>query len=134
MSSGILSSNPLLRRALLVDAIASGSMGLAFSLASRPLSDLLGFPAPAVFGGGLFLVAFAGFLIWLARRPQVPRPLVAAIVAGNLLWVVGSLALLPAGLVELTGLGVAVVLGQAAAVAVFAAVEYGGLRELQPAQ
>ena len=134
MSSGIPSSNPLLRRALLVDAIASGSMGLAFSIASRPLSELLGFPAPALFWVGLFLVAFAGFLIWLARRPQVSRPLVAAIVAGNLLWVVGSLALLPAGLVELTGLGVGVVLGQAAAVAVFAAVEYGGLRQLQPAQ
>ena len=134
MSSGIPSSNPLLRRALLVDAIASGSMGLAFSIASRPLSNLLGFPAPALFWVGLFLVAFAGFLIWLARRPQVSRPLVAAIVAGNLLWVVGSLALLPAGLVELTGLGVGVVLGQAAAVAVFAAVEYGGLRQLQPAQ
>lgn len=134
MSSSIQSSNLLLRRALMVDAVASGSMGLAFSTASQPLSDLLGFPAPALFWIGLFLVAFAGFLIWLARRPQVPRLLVVAIVLGNLLWVVGSLAILPAGLVELTGLGVAVVLGQAAAVAVFAAVEYGGLRQLQTAQ
>ena len=134
MSSSISSSSPLLRRALLVDATASGTMGLAFASASRSLAGLLGFPAAALFWVGFFLVAFAGFLIWLARRPRMPRLLVVAVVVGNVLWVAGSLALLPAGLVDLTGLGVAVVLGQAAAVAVFAAVEYGGLRQLQPAQ
>ena len=134
MSSNVSSSHPSLRRALLVDAAASGTMGLAFAMASRPVSGLLGLPAVILFWVGLFLVAFAGFLIWLARRPSMPRSLVGAVVVGNLLWVAGSLAILPAGLVDLTGLGVAVVLVQAAAVAGFAAIEYGGLRQLQPAQ
>ena len=134
MSSSIALPDSSLRRSLLVDAIASGSMGLAFAGASGPISVLLGLPAPVLFWVGLFLVGYAGFLIWLARRPNLPRSLVAAVVVGNLLWVVGSLALLPSGLVAPTGLGVAVVLGQAVAVAGFAAMEYGGLRQLQLAQ
>ena len=134
MSFNTSSSNPALRRALRVDAAASGTMGLAFAIASRPVSGLLGIPAAVLFWVGLFLFAYAGFLIWLARRPGMPRSLVLAVVVGNLLWVAGSLAILPAGLVELTGLGVAVVLAQAAAVAGFAAMEYDGLRQLQPAQ
>lgn len=134
MSSRIAWSDSFLRRSLLVDAIASGSMGLALAGANGPISVLLGLPAPVLFWVGLFLVGYAGFLIWLARRPMIPRSLVVAVVGGNLLWVAGSLALPLVGLVDLTRLGVAVVLGQAAAVAGFAAMEYGGLRQLQPAQ
>ena len=51
-----------------------------------------------------------------------------AIIAFNLAWVVGSVVLVAAGWFELTVLGTAFVLLQAAAVALFACLEFVGLR------
>lgn len=54
--------------------------------------------------------------------------IVRTIVAGNLLWVAASAVAAVTGAWELTGWGVAVVLAQAAAVAVLAALQAAGLR------
>jgi len=127
------SSDSLLRRVILLDAAASGGMGLLFAAASLPLSRPLGLPPALLLGAGLFLVPFTAFLVWLARRPVLPRSLVAALVAGNALWAAASFAIIPAGLVAPTTLGAIAVYGQAAAVVVLATLEYGGLRRLRTA-
>lgn len=118
----------LLRRALRTDAAASGALGVLALAAAPALVDLLGPPAPVLVGVGAFLVVFAAGLLVLAARPQVPRPAAWAVVLGNAAWVAGSvLATVVAGS-SLTALGVAVVLAQAAAVAVFADLQWLGLR------
>ncbi|HKA56992.1 MAG TPA: hypothetical protein VKD28_00095 [Gemmatimonadales bacterium] len=124
----------LLRRALLLDATASGSMGALFALLSRPLSALLGLPAGLLHWVGLFLIPFAAFLVWLARRPLVPPSLVYSVIIGNVLWVVGSAAIIPTGMVSPSPLGTVVVLAQAVAVVVFASLEYSGMRRSELAQ
>lgn len=123
----------LLRLVLRVDAAASGALGLAglAGLAAAPLlSGLLGPPVPVLVGTGAFLVVFAGGLLVLAARPGIPRPAAVTVVAGNAAWVLGSVSAVVLGWEALTGLGVVVVLAQAAAVAVFADLQWLGLRRL----
>lgn len=119
----------LLRLVLRVDAAASGALGLAGLAAAPLLSGLLGPPVPVLVGTGAFLAVFAGGLLVLASRPEIPRPAALTVVVGNAAWVLGSVAAV-LGWEALTGLGVAVVLAQAAAVAVFADLQWLGLRRL----
>jgi len=116
-----------LRRALLVDAAASGTMGLVMLLAASPLESLFGLPTSLLRPVGLFLIPFAAFLVWLAQRADSLRGLVRAVVVGNILWVLASVLLLVSGLVTPTAIGTLFVLAQAAAVVVFAALEYRAL-------
>ncbi|MGH7713498.1 MAG: hypothetical protein ACREOG_19580 [Gemmatimonadaceae bacterium] len=118
-----------LRRALLLDAAASGGMGLLLLVVAGPLTALLGLPVSLMQYVGVFLVPFAALLIWVARRRHPAHGLTMAIVIGNVLWVVASVALLLSGLVRPTVLGEVFVLAQAAAVMVFAYLEYRGLRQ-----
>jgi hypothetical protein len=118
----------LLRFALRLDAAGSGALGLLGFTAATPLADLLGMTAGGLRGSGAFLVGYALGLVLLAARPVIPRTGVWVVVVGNSLWVLGSIGAVVAGRDTLTTLGVAVVLTQAAAVAVFADLQWLGLR------
>lgn len=113
-----------LRRALLVDATASGTMGVLLVLGAGPLEPLLGLPVSLLRGVGLFLVPFAGFLVWLAPHASMLRGMVRSVVGGNVLWTLASIVLLVSGWVTPTTLGTMFVVGQAVAVAVFAYLEH----------
>ena len=118
----------LLRFALRLDAAGSGALGLVGLAAAAPLADPLGMTAAGLLGTGAFLVAYALALVLLAARPVIPRAAAWTVVLGNAAWVLGSLGAAVAGRETFTALGVAVVLAQAAAVAVFADLQWLGLR------
>ena len=120
--------SPLLRKALLADALLSGITGLALLLAAGPLATLEGLPVGLLRWSGFILIPFAAFVAWLGTRERVQRPLVFAVVACNALWALDSVLLLVTGWVEPTILGEVFVLGQAAVVAVLAELEFLGLR------
>ena len=107
-----------LRFALLIDAVISGANGVAYLVAAGPIGDLLGLPA------GILRVVGAGFLVyalavWLvSRRPASAA--VAAVIAGNVAWVAGSLALAIAGWEDPTTAGTVWIVLQALIVAGFA--------------
>lgn len=113
-----------LRRALMLDAVASGGMGVLLLLGAVPLDPLLGLPASLLRGLGLFLIPFAGFLVWLAPRASGLRGVVRLVVGGNVLWVLASVLLLVSAWVTPTLLGTLFVALQSAAVAVFAYLEH----------
>ena len=113
-----------LRRVLLLDAAASGALGLAGLVGSSVLDDLLGLPAALLLGVGVFLVGYALGLVGLARMSPVPRGLTLVVVLGNSAWVLMSVALVVGAWERLTVVGVVVVLAQAAAVAVFADLQW----------
>lgn len=121
-------SHNALRGALLIDAAASGAMGLGLAVGAGMLDGLLGLPVGLMRWAGIALVPFALVLAFVATRPRVPGRAVAVLVAVNVLWVADSFLLLASGWVEPTTLGIAFVIAQGAAVAVFAAVQYAGLR------
>jgi hypothetical protein len=129
----------LLRLALKLDAVASGALGVLILLAAgtmvgdgRPFVFLLGTPLALLVPAGLFLVAYAAFVWTVGTRGRTNRTAAWSVVAVNVLWVLASVALLVAGWFPLTALGVAFVLAQAAAVALFAALQLLGLQRNQP--
>ena len=117
----------LLRTALRLDAVASGALGLACAAGSAVLDGLLGLPTSMLLGVGVFLVVSAGGLVVLAARRPVPRGGTWLVVLGNTAWVLMSVALAIGAWDRLTVLGVVVVLAQAAAVAMFADLQWAGL-------
>lgn len=121
-------SHPMfLRRVLLADAVASGATGLL--AVTVPLSGLLGLPAGLLRGAGLILLPYAALVAWLAlRAAPPPRWAVWAVVGINACWAADSLLLLLSGWVAPTGLGIAVVVMQALAVAGFAVLQALALR------
>lgn len=117
-----------LRHVVLVDGIVSGAMGALLIVASGPLSGLLGFPADFLFWVGVALLPWMAALVVLGRREPVSRPGVETVIALNALWVLGSIAVLVGGFFEPTALGIAFVIAQGAAVALFAEFQFIGLR------
>lgn len=107
-----------LRFALLLDAVVSGANGVAYLVAAGPIGDLLGLPAGVLRALGVFFLAYA-LAVWLvSRRPSTPG--VAAIVAGNVAWVLASLGFAVAGWEDPTTTGTVWIVLQALIVAGFA--------------
>jgi len=119
---------PLLHRALGLDAAASAAMAALLTVGASALSEPLGLPTALLRGVGVALLPWVALLAWTLTRSHLPRGLGLAVVAGNLLWVTASGWILVSGLVSPTGLGLAFVIAQAAAVAVFADLQALGLR------
>jgi len=118
----------LLRLALLADAAASGAMGVLLAAAADPLAARFGLPVALLREVGLLLIPYAGLLAYLASKQTTPRLPAQLIVAGNVLWVIGSAALLISGLVAPTTLGTAFVIAQALIVAILAELQVLGLK------
>lgn len=118
----------LLRRSLQLDAVASGALGVLLAAAGPAVDDLLGIPVGVLVAIGLVLVAHATLLWIVGARRHLPTPANWAVVAGNLLWVAASVLVVAAGWWTPTAAGTAVVLAQAAAVALFASLQFLGLR------
>jgi hypothetical protein len=68
------------------------------------------------------------FVAWVGTRETISRPAVQAVIALNVLWVLGSAGLLVSGWVVPTLLGYAFVIAQAIVVGVFAELQFIGLR------
>ena len=120
----------LLRPVLLFDAATCGVMGLMLLLAAAPLAGFTDLPAALLREAGILLLPFALFALWASRRAG-GWP-VQVVVAANIAWVGGSLALLAGPWVAPNMLGTVFVDAQAAAVAGLAALQLYGLSR-QPA-
>lgn len=117
-----------LSRVLLVDAVATGATAALLLVGAGFLQPLLDLPAALLRGAGLFLVPFVAWVAAMSRMPEVPPRAMAAVVAINAAWVVASVWLVVAGPFRPNGFGIAFVLVQAFAVAVFADLGWFGLR------
>lgn len=116
----------ILRRALVLDAIASGAMGVLLIAGAALLDGPLGLPTALLLIAGIALVPFAAFVGRLGTRATAPRGAVLTVVAVNAAWTLASLGAL--FLTDPTMLGVVFVLAQALTVAVFAELQVTGLR------
>ncbi|WP_216216078.1 hypothetical protein [Amycolatopsis aidingensis] len=103
-----------LRMVLRVDAVASGGLGVLLVALSGVLDGLFGLPVLLSVLAGAGLVVWAAFLGWVSVG--LAPGLVREVVLGNLVWVLASVAFAVAAWSELTGLGIAFVLAQAAVV------------------
>ncbi|MRX33364.1 hypothetical protein [Aminobacter sp. MDW-2] len=119
---------PFLRNVLHADALISGAAGLLMMLGAPLLSTLLDLPTELLFWAGVVLVPFVAMLVVIARSTLVSRLVMIDIIAINVLWVVASFGLLVSGVVAPNALGIAFVVAQALAVAVFAELQVIAIR------
>ena len=112
-----------LSRALLVDAAGSGATGLLLAAGNGALAEPLGIPSGWLLGLGVFMLAYAAELVVVARMLPRTAGWVRWFAVGNTGWVLASVGAVVLGAWDLTGLGVAFVLAQAAAVAGFVAMQ-----------
>lgn len=100
-----------LRGSLRANAVFSSLSGLSFAAASGAIGEFLGtVPAPLVAAVGGQLLLFAVALIWLASRSEISLPIVIAVIAADLLWVIGTVVIVYADLFSRGGAGLAVIL------------------------
>jgi hypothetical protein len=122
-----------LRRALLADAIVSGATGLMMALGAGLTHGLLGLPEALLREAGIVLLPYAAFVGFVGTRERFPVPAVWAVIICNVVWATGSVLLLVSGLVAPKLLGYAFVVAQAVVVALFAELQYFGLRRMNAA-
>lgn len=122
-------SDAFLRYALIADAAASGATGLLMIAGAGLLEGLLGLPAALTREAGLLLVPYVAFVAFVGTREHISRTAVQATIALNVIWTVCSVGLLVTDYVAPTALGYAFVIGQAAVVALFAELQFIGLRQ-----
>jgi hypothetical protein len=117
-----------LRQRLLADAVITGATGLVMFFGAGVLARLLELPEALLRYAGLALLPFVAYVAYVATREHVHRPAVWAVILLNALWVAASIVLLLSGWVAPNALGVVFVVVQALAVAVFADIQYLGVR------
>jgi len=117
-----------LRRALVLDAVVSGATALLLVTAAGLLANVLALPEGLLRYAGVVLVPFVIFVGYLARQPNAPRAGVLSIIMLNVGWVLASIWLLLGDKVRPNALGAAFIIVQAVAVALFAELQYVGLR------
>ncbi len=116
------------RHAVLADAAASGAMAAFFIAGSGVVAQLTGLPRLLLFWVGIAFLPWVAALVLIGRAEPPAAGAVEAVIAGNALWVVASVAVLALGVFDLNALGVAFVVAQAVAVAVLAELQFLGVR------
>jgi hypothetical protein len=126
----ISSPEKFLRTVLLVDAATCVATGLLMALGADLVAEYTAIAAPLLRYAGLSLFPLAAFIA-VAGTCSLVSAAVWVVIAGNALWVAGSVLLLAGGFISPNFLGYAFVGAQAVAVAVLAELEYFGLRQTE---
>ena len=125
-----LHRSSLLRRVLLADALVSGATGLLMFSGATLLTRVLALPETLLRYAGIVLLPYAACVAYVATRQRLHRTAVWAVIGINALWAADSMVLLLTGWIAPNVLGYGFVLIQAIAVAIFAALQYLGVRKL----
>src|SRR5690625_2541208 len=124
------STDSLLRFALRADAVLTGVVGIAGVVADRPMAALTGRSAAQEYAVAAFCVLYGAAVYFLSALPDLRRA-GTGVIAANVACTVGAVAVVEAGVLPLTGIGVAAVLASAVYTAFFALAQYRGLRRLR---
>ena len=121
----------LLKRALRGNAAFSVVSGAVLVVEAPFLAPVMGIPSPlALTVTGIVLLPFGLLLWWLAGREELARTVGWIAIELDVLWVAGSIALLLSGWLPLTTAGNWIIALVADAVAMFAVLQYLGVRRL----
>ena len=125
----LFQSSPFLRWVLCADAATCIGTGMLMFAGAGTLEQSVGLPSGLLRYAGISLLPFAAFLVYLATRENPSPSVVWAVIVLNVLWTIDSLLLLLTGWVAPTVTGHTLVIAQAIGVAMFAGLEYLGLRK-----
>ncbi|MDQ0997533.1 hypothetical protein QFZ34_002715 [Phyllobacterium ifriqiyense] len=124
-----------LKDGMMTNAVLTGVTGLGLSVFSELATQYLmpGAPSWLVLGLGIALLLFAADVGMIAQWKTRSRPLVGFVFIADLLWVICVPAILVLMPSAFTSLGVVATVAVTAVVAVFALIEWNGLKHLQAA-
>jgi hypothetical protein len=121
-----------LRNSLLGNAVFSTLSGLTFALAAGAVAGFIGLEQVLlVRAAGIGLLGFAGFVAFVATRPEIDLQAAFAIVIGDLSWVVGTVPVVMFDVLSSNGVVAALVIADI--VLLFAGLQYYGIRRIKGA-
>ncbi|CAJ1499816.1 hypothetical protein [[Mycobacterium] holstebronense] len=123
------STDSLLRFALRADAAIIGAVGLFGVIAARPMAALEGLTPAHEYALAAFCVLYGAVVYFLSALPDLRRAGIA-VIAANVACTVAAIAVVEAGVLPLTGIGVAATLISAVYTAFIGWLQYRGLRRL----
>jgi hypothetical protein len=119
----------LLRFAMRLDATLCAATGLFVATLADPLSQLSGLSAASEWIAGAALVGYGALLYSLAAAPGIRR-IGIGIVAANVVFALVVVAVLAAGVLPMTGAGIAMIVALTASAVGCAYLQYLGVRRL----
>lgn len=126
----VVAKDRLLRTAMRADAVGSGVVGAGIVAFAGPLSSFTGLSRTLEYVAGIGFVLYA-LAVWaLAGRADVRGPGIVVATA-NLAYTLLAVVIVLSGALPLTGAGVAVVLATGVYTALFADLQYLGVRRLR---
>jgi hypothetical protein len=123
------STDALLRFAMRADATLTGFFGLVVAAAADPLSALTGLTPTQEYTLGACCALYGLAAFSLAALPNLRRAGIGVIVA-NVVCTVAAVAVVDTGVLPLTGTGEATILASGGYTALFALLQYLGVRRL----
>jgi len=120
--------SPLLTFGLRIDGVGSFAAAAISLATAQALQVAVGTSMAAVQAVAIFMLVYGLLIGYASTRSALDSRLVWAVVVGNAGWVIGSVLLTYSSWITPNGLGQAVLLGQAALVAVFVVLQYLGLK------
>jgi hypothetical protein len=124
------STDSLLRFAMRADATLTGLAGLAVAAGADPISSLTGLASIEEYALGAFFVLYGLVVFGLAALPNLRRAGIGVVIA-NVVFTVGAVAVVAAGSLPLTAVGIAATLASGAYTALFGYLQYLGVRRLR---
>jgi hypothetical protein len=121
------STDSLLRFAMRADATLTGLMGLVAAFFADPLSSVTGLSSGQEYSMGAFFVLYGLAVFSLAALPN-PRRVGIGVVVANIVYTL--VAVVAAEAVPMTTAGVAATLASGVYTAVFAGLQYLGVRRI----
>jgi len=120
-----------LKNVLLINAVSSGATGIGLVVLADTVAELFGTSAAgAVMGVGIFLVVFAAGVLNEALQRTTRITHVYIIIALDILWVIGSVAIVLPQLFNLSAIGYIAITAVALWVAAMAYLQMKGVKQI----
>lgn len=120
-----------LKNVLLINAVSSGATGIGLVVLAKTVAELFGTTSTgAVMGVGIFLIVFAAGVLNEALQRTTRHTPIYIIIALDILWVIGSAAVVLPQLFNLTAIGYIAITAVALWVAAMAYLQIKGVKQI----
>lgn len=124
-----------LKNVLLINALSSAATGIGLVVFAPIVADLFGISAYKVLWGvGVFLFSFAAMVFIESRKYPHNLKMVRLIIALDITWVLGSVAIVLLQMFQLSGIGYFSVSAVAIWVAAMAYLQISGVKQITAAK
>lgn len=129
-TAAVAPSDGFARLTLKLDGVVTGLNGLGYLALATVLDSLLGIGTSVEYPVGVFLLVYALGVLVAGTRERISRKALGTVLVANVLWAVVSIVTVISGALSPTVAGGVWIVLQAVVVALFAALQYVGLKRM----